>query len=76
MRELQRAILVGSVFQVILGYTDLMSLFLRYVQKHKYITLQSRIHLTKIEYVQCLTLQLNKSSSGGTNYCCSGFGIF
>jgi hypothetical protein len=76
MRELQRAILVGSVFQVILGYTGLMSLFLRYVQKHKCRTLQSRIHLTKIEYVQCLTLQLNKSSSGGTNYCCSGFGIF
>lgn len=34
MRELQGAILVGSVFQIILGYTGLMSLFLRYVKKH------------------------------------------
>jgi solute carrier family 23 (nucleobase transporter), member 1 len=76
MRELQGAILVGSVFQIILGYTGLISLFLRYVQKHKCRTLQSRIHLTETEYVQSLTSQVNKSSGGGTNYCCSGFGIF
>ncbi|KAJ1254373.1 hypothetical protein BS78_02G282100 [Paspalum vaginatum] len=31
MRELQGAILVGSVFQIILGYTGLMSLFLRLI---------------------------------------------
>jgi hypothetical protein len=51
MRELQGAILVGSVFQIILGYTGLMSLFLRYVKKHTCLTLQSRIHLTEMEYV-------------------------
>uniref|UniRef100_A0A453BIJ9 Nucleobase-ascorbate transporter 11 n=1 Tax=Aegilops tauschii subsp. strangulata TaxID=200361 RepID=A0A453BIJ9_AEGTS len=33
MRELQGAILVGSVFQIILGYSGLMSLLLRYVKK-------------------------------------------
>ncbi|RLM84660.1 uncharacterized protein C2845_PM04G25000 [Panicum miliaceum] len=31
MRELQGAILVGSVFQIMLGYTGLMSLFLRLI---------------------------------------------
>ncbi|KAL6862193.1 hypothetical protein ACP4OV_016842 [Aristida adscensionis] len=31
MRELQGAILIGSVFQMILGYTGLMSLFLRLI---------------------------------------------
>ncbi|XP_062189196.1 nucleobase-ascorbate transporter 11-like [Phragmites australis] len=31
MRELQGAILVGSVFQIILGYTGLMALFLRLI---------------------------------------------
>ncbi|KAK3127063.1 hypothetical protein QOZ80_7AG0567820 [Eleusine coracana subsp. coracana] len=31
MRELQGAILVGSVFQIILGYSGLMSLFLRLI---------------------------------------------
>ncbi|XP_008669153.1 nucleobase-ascorbate transporter 11-like [Zea mays] len=31
MRELQGAILVGSVFQIILGYTGLISLFLRLI---------------------------------------------
>ncbi|KAG2645422.1 nucleobase-ascorbate transporter 11-like [Panicum virgatum] len=31
MRELQGAILVGSVFQILLGYTGLMSLFLRLI---------------------------------------------
>lgn len=30
MKELQGAIIVGSTFQAILGYTGLMSLFLRY----------------------------------------------
>lgn len=39
MRELQGAILVGSVFQIILGYTGLMSLFLRFVKKHTCLTL-------------------------------------
>jgi hypothetical protein len=33
MRELQGAILVGSLFQIILGYTGLMSLFLRFAMK-------------------------------------------
>ncbi|KAL5670390.1 hypothetical protein ACJX0J_022611, partial [Zea mays] len=31
MRELQGAILVGSVFQIILGYTGLISLFMRLI---------------------------------------------
>ncbi|KAG2637027.1 nucleobase-ascorbate transporter 11-like isoform X2 [Panicum virgatum] len=31
MRELQGAILIGSVFQILLGYTGLMSLFLRLI---------------------------------------------
>lgn len=51
MRELQGAILVGSVFQIILGYTGLMSLFLRYVKKPTRLTLQSIIHLTEMGYV-------------------------
>ena len=38
MRELQGAILVGSVFQILLGYTGLMSLFLRYVKKPRHPT--------------------------------------
>lgn len=73
MRELQGAILVGSVFQMILGYTGLMSLLLRYFMKPSQPTFyyENRIylHLT-------VALQVNKPSSRGTNYCCSGFGVF
>lgn len=47
MRELQGAILVGSVFQIILGYSGLMSLFLRYTnQPFQSISLSKKIVYT------------------------------
>lgn len=47
MRELQGAILVSSVFQIILGYSGLMSLFLRYTnQPFQSISLSKKIVYT------------------------------
>jgi hypothetical protein len=49
MRELQGAILMCSVFQIILGYTGLMSLFLRYVKKPRHPTFTVLNHATKMD---------------------------